>query len=184
MEEGEIKVPAFQRGFVWKQAQVIDLLDSIYNDFPIGSILLWNSHERLKSSRNIGGFAIPEREPSYPVNYVLDGQQRLSAIYGVFCKKRELTTDEKYKVDPIIFELYFDLDEEKFVAENDRTPFATYLKIACLFSTKDFLNAVHNLDSERMGRAERLLSKFSNYEVSVIVTSKRNKGDVRQSLKG
>ena len=59
MEEGEIKVPAFQRGFVWKQAQVIDLLDSIYNDFPIGSILLWNSHERLKSSRNIGGFAIP-----------------------------------------------------------------------------------------------------------------------------
>jgi len=38
MEEGEIKVRAFQRGFVWRQAQVVDLLDSIYNDFPIGSI--------------------------------------------------------------------------------------------------------------------------------------------------
>jgi len=32
MEEGDIKIPAFQRGFVWKQNQVIDLLDSIYND--------------------------------------------------------------------------------------------------------------------------------------------------------
>ncbi|HVO60495.1 MAG TPA: DUF262 domain-containing protein [Terriglobales bacterium] len=177
MEEGEIKVPAFQRGFVWKQAQVIDLLDSIYNDFPIGSILLWNSHERLKSS-NIGGFAIPEREPSYPVNYVLDGQQRLSALYGVFCKNRQLTTDEKYKVDPAIFELYFDIDEDKFVAEAERIAFGSYLKMSCLFSTKDFLNAVQSLDSERMGRAERLLSKFSNYEVPVIVTSKRNKGDV------
>ena len=178
MEEGEIKVPAFQRGFVWKQTQVIDLLDSIYNDFPIGSILLWNSHERLKSSRNIGGFVIPEREPSYPVNYVLDGQQRLSAVYGVFCKRRELTTDEKYRVDPTIFELFFDLDEEKFVGEADRTPFGVYLKLSCLFSTKDFLRAVQDLDSDRMSRAERLLSKFSNYEVPVIVTSKRNKGDV------
>ena len=178
MEEGEIKVPAFQRGFVWKQIQVIDLLDSIYNDFPIGSILLWNSHERLKSSRNIGGFAIPEREPSYPVNYVLDGQQRLSALYGVFCKNRELATEEKYKVDPAIFDLYFDIDEYKFLPEAERTPFGTYLKMSCLFSTKDFLNAVQNLDSERMERAERLLSKFSNYEVPVIVTSKRNKGDV------
>ena len=71
IEEGDIKIPAFQRGFVWNQEQVIDLLDSIYRDFPIGSILLWNSHERLRSTRNVGGFLIPERTPQYPVNYVL-----------------------------------------------------------------------------------------------------------------
>ena len=93
MEEGDIKIPAFQRGFVWKQNQVIDLLDSIYNDYPIGSILLWNSNDRLKSSRNIGGFEIPERDDQYPVNYVLDGQQRLSAIYGTFCKNRQLAPE-------------------------------------------------------------------------------------------
>src|SRR4030042_3595526 len=90
IEEGDIKIPAFQRGFVWNQEQVIDLLDSIYNDYPIGSILLWNSLERLKSTRNIAGFEIPEREPQYPVNYVLDGQQRLSAIFAVFCKSRSI----------------------------------------------------------------------------------------------
>jgi hypothetical protein len=64
------------------------------------------------------------------------------------------------------------------VAEADRTAFGAYLKLACLFSTKDFLRAVQDFESERMSRAERLLSKFSNYEVPVIVTSKRNKGDV------
>ena len=74
IEEGDIKIPAFQRGFVWNQDQVVSLIDSIYNEYPIGSILLWNSHERLKSTRNIGGFLIPPREPEYPVNYVLDGQ--------------------------------------------------------------------------------------------------------------
>ena len=100
IESGEIKVPAFQRGFVWKQDQVIDILDSIYKDYPVGSILLWNSQERLRSTRNIGGFLIPETEPEYPVNYVLDGQQRLSSIYAVFCKKREQAPDNKqYNLD-------------------------------------------------------------------------------------
>jgi uncharacterized protein with ParB-like and HNH nuclease domain len=88
IEEGDIKIPAFQRGFVWNQDQVLELIDSIYNDYPIGSILLWNSLERLNSTRNIGGFLIPDREPQYPVNYVLDGQQRLSAIYATFCNDR------------------------------------------------------------------------------------------------
>jgi len=74
MEEGEIKLPAFQRGFVWKQSQVLDLLDSIANDYPIGTILLWNSYEKLRSTRNIGGFLIPERDSKLPVQYVLDGQ--------------------------------------------------------------------------------------------------------------
>ena len=43
ISEGDIKIPAFQRGFIWNQEQVFDLIDSIYNDYPIGSILLWNS---------------------------------------------------------------------------------------------------------------------------------------------
>jgi uncharacterized protein with ParB-like and HNH nuclease domain len=82
VRDGDIKIPAFQRGFVWDQEQIIELLDSIYKNYPIGSILLWNSTERLKASRNIGGLVLPDREPEYPVNYVLDGQQRLSSIYG------------------------------------------------------------------------------------------------------
>ena len=57
---GAIKVPAFQRGFVWTQEQIIALLDSIYNNYPIGSVLLWETEERLDATRNVGGFLIPE----------------------------------------------------------------------------------------------------------------------------
>ena len=38
---GEIKLPKFQRPFVWKRKEVLKLLDSIYKGYPIGSILLW-----------------------------------------------------------------------------------------------------------------------------------------------
>jgi uncharacterized protein with ParB-like and HNH nuclease domain len=34
IEDGDIKIPAFQRGFVWKQEQIIELLDSIYHNYP------------------------------------------------------------------------------------------------------------------------------------------------------
>ena len=100
IEEGDIKIPAFQRGFVWDQEQVINLLDSIYRDYPIGSILLWNSNEKLRSTRNVGGFLIPDRPPTYPVNYVLDGQQRISTIYSIFGKNKTEDPDNiQYKID-------------------------------------------------------------------------------------
>ena len=43
IEDGEIKIPPLQRAFIWKAEQVIKLLESIYNDYPIGSILLWET---------------------------------------------------------------------------------------------------------------------------------------------
>src|ERR1700683_3172914 len=111
--DGDIKIPAFQRRFVWNQEQIIELLDSIYHDYPVGSILLWNSDDKLKATRNICGFCIPDREESYPVNYVLDGQQRLSTIYAVFSKDRGQCPDEEEPVDLEKFEIYFDLDTKE-----------------------------------------------------------------------
>jgi len=99
VSESDIKIPAFQRHFVWDQEQVIELLDSIYRDYPIGSILLWNAQEKLKATRNICGLLIPDRADSYPVNYVLDGQQRLSTIYAVFCKDRSQSADSQENAD-------------------------------------------------------------------------------------
>jgi len=139
IEEGDIKIPAFQRGFVWKQDQVIKLLDSIYNEYPIGSILLWNSIVRLKSTRNIGGFLLAEREPLYPVNYVLDGQQRLSSIYAVFGKdKNEDPNNNQYKIDTQIFDIYFDLDDNDFLPKEDLNGAHTNLRLNTLFNTKEF----------------------------------------------
>jgi len=40
IDDGDIKIPAFQRGFVWKRNQVIELLESIVAEYPIGSVLL------------------------------------------------------------------------------------------------------------------------------------------------
>ncbi len=177
--EGDIKIPAFQRGFVWNQEQVLDLIDSIYNDYPIGSILLWNSLERLNSTRNIGGFLIPDREPQYPVNYVLDGQQRLSAIYATFCNDRaEAPENNQYDIDPKIFDIYFDLLEKKFLSKEDIIVDHPNIKMSSLFDIEKFFEEIANIDSKFQKAARELQSKFQNYEISIITTNKRTKEEV------
>ena len=58
VKTGEIKLPKFQRPFVWKRKEVVKLLDSIYKGYPIGSILLWYTSEKLASERTIDDLEI------------------------------------------------------------------------------------------------------------------------------
>jgi hypothetical protein len=55
---GDILLPKFQRDFVWESRQILDLLDSIVNNYPIGSVLLWRTNSKLRSERNIADLEI------------------------------------------------------------------------------------------------------------------------------
>jgi len=80
IRRGEIKIPQFQRPFVWNENQALDLLDSIASHYPIGSLLLWKTPSKLATERNIGEFLLPSTDDMTPTDYVLDGQQRLTVI--------------------------------------------------------------------------------------------------------
>ena len=105
INKGEIKIPKFQRKFVWKDEQAINLLDSIANNYPVGSLLLWRTKERLLAERNIGEFSLPSTDDMEPTDYVLDGQQRLTVIYSCLGAKE---SDGGFAV-------VYDLESEKFL---------------------------------------------------------------------
>lgn len=78
IELGEIALPELQRPFVWSPAQVRDLLDSMYKGFPVGSLLFWNTGVE-QGTRQIG---VDEKKRA--ARYlIVDGQQRLTALYAV-----------------------------------------------------------------------------------------------------
>lgn len=82
IENGQTKIPQFQREFVWSLAQSANLMDSIIKGYPIGTFIFWNTNERLRSVRDIGNFNLPEPNEGVFINYVLDGQQRLTSLFA------------------------------------------------------------------------------------------------------
>ncbi|WP_103256680.1 DUF262 domain-containing protein [Tabrizicola aquatica] len=107
--ESDILLPKFQRDFVWNRAQIIDLFDSISKNYPIGSILLWLSKQKLRSEVNIAGLPFKERPDEYPVNYLLDGQQRLSCICGALFWKPVHGDEDS------VWNIAYDLKTKKFI---------------------------------------------------------------------
>jgi hypothetical protein len=97
IENGAIKIPQFQRDFVWSKAKSAKLLDSIVKGYPIGTFILWKTNERLRSIRNLGGVLLPETPKGDAVKYVLDGQQRLTSLFvtlkGLTIKREEENED-------------------------------------------------------------------------------------------
>jgi hypothetical protein len=81
IENGTVKIPQFQRSFVWTRQQSARLIDSIIKGYPIGTFILWRTVERLRSIRDIGGIALPTPGKGEPLSYVLDGQQRMTSLF-------------------------------------------------------------------------------------------------------
>jgi Asp-tRNA(Asn)/Glu-tRNA(Gln) amidotransferase C subunit len=136
-EEESIWLPEFQRPFVWDKNQVRLLVDSIYRDYTISSILLWTGGDELARRRvgaTIKDIKIPQ-DKDESVVYLLDGQQRTTALTLAFTDKaiyRGNNTTKKEKVN-IYFDTHYQgddpemrwvLDDEKIANEsNPEEPF-------------------------------------------------------------
>ncbi|MCK4375610.1 MAG: DUF262 domain-containing protein, partial [Candidatus Brocadiae bacterium] len=74
---GSMALPEFQRGYVWNREQVRGLMHSLYRKHPVGSLLVWVTRTEQATARGPEGLA-----PGY-VKLLLDGQQRVTSLYGI-----------------------------------------------------------------------------------------------------
>lgn len=88
---GRIGLPDLQRPFVWSDADVRDLLDSMMKGYPIGYFIFWESPD--DSGEKMSHIGTDSKEYRVPRELVIDGQQRLtalvSAFYGVEVKDKD-----------------------------------------------------------------------------------------------
>lgn len=109
IESGRVKIPQFQRKFFWSLDMTVKLLDSIIKGYPIGSFILWKTKERLRSIRNVGGISLPEPPKGDMIQYVLDGQQRMTSLY-VAMRGLKINDDER---NDDFSEIYVDLEAKE-----------------------------------------------------------------------
>jgi len=100
-----IALPEFQRGYVWNREQVKGLMVSLYRGYPVGGLLTWKT-------RSEGAVTRGSSAPSMgTVSLLLDGQQRVTSLYGVMRGR----PPEFFDGNPRAFTgLYFNLDLEDF----------------------------------------------------------------------
>jgi hypothetical protein len=164
VKNGDIRLPKFQRPFVWKRKEVLKLLDSIYKGYPIGSILLWYTSEKLASERTIADLEISSEREIYPTNYLLDGQQRLSSLCGALYWNG---------VDPnSIWNVSFDLEREEFIHPKEDYKIE-YFPLNKLLNTSDFINQCKTFEAHQkrdrfIKNAENLLRSIKDYKIAAV----------------
>ena len=165
---GEIRIPSFQREWVWTPQQVSFLFDSIYKNFPIGTIFLWKTSTRLVSERELGNFVIPEPRREHPVYYVLDGQQRITSLFSVF--QTELTPSSNYEW----LNIYFDFDasddiqENKFVALSEVDVVKSkHFPMSVIFDAGKFFTEANNLEPKKREIILKVQQMFQEYSLPV-----------------
>ena len=170
---GKIRVPRFQRAFVWKQADLHALLDSILRGFPIGSILVWDTEENIESSERIGPVAMSPH-PGGMVGYLLDGQQRVSTLIGTL----RLTDGMDHTMYEVDWRVYCNLDTLEF----HRAPHAERLgprhfPVSSLLNTVGFFEACRRIEAgvddpgtqrRWLEEADRLANAFRDYQLPLI----------------
>lgn len=77
IDSGHMALPEFQRGYVWNRDQVRGLFDSLYRRHPVGGLLVWATESKTADHRGDGPLA------AGVVKLLLDGQQRMTSLYGV-----------------------------------------------------------------------------------------------------
>lgn len=68
IQKGHIKIPKFQRNFVWSLDKTAELLDSILKGYPIGTFILWETNEKLNDIKNIGNIELPATQKMLKFN--------------------------------------------------------------------------------------------------------------------
>ena len=106
IDTGEIALPDLQRPFVWDNSKVRDLFDSLYKGLPIGMLILWKINESNNEFRPIG----LDKKTS-PSKLIIDGQQRLTALYAVISGFEVIDKDYKQKQIKIAYNPFDEIFE-------------------------------------------------------------------------
>ena len=107
LENGNMKIPRFQRGYVWERSKIVKLLNSIYEEHPIGSFFIWEAPSEYSDfCREIEDLEFPKKPEANKFKFIIDGQQRITSLYVALKGKKLASVD--YST------ICFNLDKKRF----------------------------------------------------------------------
>lgn len=170
IDTGQIKLPMFQREFVWEKEQSAKLIDSIIKGFPIGTFILWKTREELRSYKDIGNHKLPDTPKGDYVQYILDGQQRITSLYAIRKGIRISKDGKEVDYKDIFINLVTSPESDESLTTTD-TPSdddsCQYISVHRLL-TSQISDLLEEFDKEMLRKIEFYKGKLVNYDFSTI----------------
>ncbi|MDO9393595.1 MAG: DUF262 domain-containing protein [Methylotenera sp.] len=167
VNSGEIAIPEIQRPFVWDSSKVRDLMDSLYQGYPIGYVIAWrNPNVRLKDGSLSEGKKI-----------LIDGQQRVTALTAAVLGHYVISkTYQRVKI-----KIAFNLITEKFEVQNpailkDKTWLHDISEVfngsvSLLSLVRDYLKSNSDADENNIEKAFTKLVNIPKKQIGLIELS-------------
>lgn len=170
IDTGQIKLPMFQREFVWEKEQSAKLIDSIIKGFPIGTFIFWKTREELRSYKNVGNYTLPDTPNGDYVQYILDGQQRITSLYAIRKGIRINKDGKEVDYKDIFIDLVMSPESDESLTTTD-TPSADdsgrYISVHRLL-TSQISDLFDEFDRRTLTTIEIYKARLVNYDFSTI----------------
>lgn len=167
VRENEIAIPEIQRPFVWDGSQVRDLLDSLYQGYPVGYLIAWrNPDVQLKDGTTSSGKMI-----------LIDGQQRVTALTAAIIGQQVINKDYRKVRISIAFN---PLDERFEVSNPAITKNSAWISdVAPIVSgqtrltkaIREYMEANPDADEEKVEEALSTLTGIAKKQIGLIELS-------------
>lgn len=179
---GDLGLPDIQRPFVWDTTRVRDLFDSMYRGYPIGTLLFWENGYPAEH-RPIG----VERKQNVPHLLIVDGQQRLTALYAVMRGEQILDQDFRRRRLRIAFsptDTRFEVTTAAIEADPTWIPdisvlwqpdFDQYSFVSAFVERLSQRSELSPEDRKRIPNAIQRLVNLSNYPITALEISASTK---------
>ncbi len=177
IQKGIIKIPKFQRDFVWTIDKTAKLLDSILKGYPIGTFILWQTDERINDIKNVGNLNIPETPDGVKVQYVLDGQQRITSLFAAYLGAHIQKVGEKKITDygNIVVNLDADINDNDEQVITEEPSGDNYISLSDVLNFMDRMTDIKERFSDADFKKIHSYSRaFDTYDFSTVILRKED----------
>src|ERR1700730_18623766 len=161
------KLPMFQREFVWEKEQSAKLIDSILKGFPIGTFIFWKTKEELRSYKDVGNHKLPSTPKGDYVQYILDGQQRITSLYAIRKGIRITKDDKELDYKDIFIDLDYEPENDEEMVVTEQQEGKNYVSVHDVLG-KPLGTFYKTLSHQQADQVETYKGKLINYDFSTI----------------
>lgn len=168
---GRIRIPKFQRPLRWDRNNRLELFDSIYRGYPIGTLLFWR-REAPEATVQVGSLRI-EAPAIADALWVIDGQQRLHTLASALLPIDHYASGQEENI-------LFDIPSEKFITSRRAAPSSRRFPLRGAHETRGTVQWLrdHETNETEYNRVTHLSDRLHNFEVPAYIVNTEEEADL------